>query len=246
VTRLACVVLDARDHRALARWWSRALGWRYRDDDEDAVYAVAAPPDGGQPIEIVVQLTGEQQRGRDRVHLDLRSQSHQDRDDLAAGLEEIGAARLDLGQGDVQWVVLADPEGHPFCVLDPRAEYADGGQIAAVVVQADDPPALERFWSRAIRPQPASGPRLEFVRSPGPKAGKNQVHLDVRPDPGEDRDAEVERLLALGARRADVGQRDDEKRWVVLADPEGNEFCVLDPAAPDADVAGTGSTVQSG
>lgn len=63
---------------------------------------------------------------------------------------------------------------------------------------------------------------LLFVAVPGAKSAKNRLHLDFRPG---DRDAEVERLLALGATRADVGQ--GEPSWVVLADPEGNEFCVL-------------------
>jgi hypothetical protein len=62
---------------------------------------------------------------------------------------------------------------------------------------------------------------------PEQKTIKNRLHLDFRPD---DRDAEVDRLLALGATRADVGPGDDA--WVVLADPEGNEFCVLGSRAP--------------
>ena len=67
------------------------------------------------------------------------------------------------------------------------------------------------------------GPRLFFQRVPEGKVVKNRLHLDLRPD---DQDAEVERLLDRGARRVDVGQS-AEVPWVVLADPEGNEFCVL-------------------
>jgi hypothetical protein len=63
---------------------------------------------------------------------------------------------------------------------------------------------------------------LLFVPVEEPKTVKNRLHLDFRPD---DQQAEVERLLGLGATRADVGQ--GEQSWVVLADPEGNEFCVL-------------------
>jgi Glyoxalase-like domain len=105
-----------------------------------------------------------------------------------------------------------------------------------VVIDSADPRALGRWWAAAlgwvvvgeyddeleIRPAPDQLPGLLFGVVPESKAGKNRLHLDFRPD---DRDAEVERLLALGARHADVGQRD--VRWVVLADPEGNEFCVL-------------------
>ncbi len=106
-----------------------------------------------------------------------------------------------------------------------------------VAVDAADPKALGHWWAEAlgwvvvgeydddeleIRPAPDRLPGLLFVSVPEPKAGKNRLHLDFRPT---DQDAEVERLLALGARRADVGQQD--VTWVVLADPEGNEFCVL-------------------
>ncbi|MFF0200480.1 VOC family protein [Streptomyces sp. NPDC005017] len=105
-----------------------------------------------------------------------------------------------------------------------------------VVVDAADPVALGRWWTAAlgwvvlndsareyeIRPAPDRVPGLIFVPVPEAKAGKNRLHLDLRPD---DQAAEVARLLALGARRADVGQ--GEQPWVVLADPEGNEFCVL-------------------
>ena len=73
-----------------------------------------------------------------------------------------------------------------------------------------------------IRPSPDRLPGLLFVAVKEPKTTKNRLHLDFRP---EDRGAEVERLLTLGATRADVGQ--GEKSWAVLADPEGNEFCVL-------------------
>jgi hypothetical protein len=105
-----------------------------------------------------------------------------------------------------------------------------------VIVDARDPAALGRWWQEAlgwvvvnddpeeyeIRPAPDRLPGLLFVRVPEAKTVKNRLHPDFRPD---DRDAEVERLLSLGATRADIGQGDQS--WVVLADPEGNEFCVL-------------------
>jgi hypothetical protein len=65
---------------------------------------------------------------------------------------------------------------------------------------------------------------LVFAAVPEPKTVKNRVHIDVNPS-GCDQAEEVERVLALGARRVDVGQ--GEQTWVVLADPEGNEFCIL-------------------
>ena len=104
------------------------------------------------------------------------------------------------------------------------------------VIDAANPADLGRWWADAlgwvvlsdaadeyeIRPARDRLPGLIFVPVAEPKTGKNRLHLDFRPD---DRDAEVERLMALGARRADVGQ--GERSWVVLSDPEGNEFCVL-------------------
>ncbi|MET8904454.1 MULTISPECIES: VOC family protein [unclassified Streptomyces] len=112
-----------------------------------------------------------------------------------------------------------------------------------VVVDAADPGALGRWWARAlgwvvvddspdeyeIRPEPDRLPGLLFGRVPEGKAGKNRLHLDFRP---VDQAAEVARLLELGARHADVGQG-EEVPWVVLADPEGNEFCVLGPRGPN-------------
>jgi hypothetical protein len=109
-----------------------------------------------------------------------------------------------------------------------------------VVVDAIDPVALGRWWATAlewvvvnddpgefeIRPTPDRVPGLLFVRVPEPKTLKNRLHLDFRPD---DRDDAVARLLDLGATRADVGQ--GEQSWIVLSDPEGNEFCVLRSAA---------------
>ena len=75
-------------------------------------------------------------------------------------------------------------------------------------------------------------PDLLFIKVSDPKAVKNRLHLDLRP---KDQAAEVARLEALGARRADVGQGDVS--WVVLNDPDGNEFCVLKPLAPEGESA---------
>lgn len=87
------------------------------------------------------------------------------------------------------------------------------------MVVNDDPDEFE------IRPAPDQFPGLLFVAVPEPKTVKNRLHLDFRP---ADRDRDVQRLLDLGASRADVGQ--GEQSWVVLADPEGNEFCILSSA----------------
>jgi hypothetical protein len=105
-----------------------------------------------------------------------------------------------------------------------------------VIVHSVDPATLGQWWADAlgwvvvhssadefeIRPEADRTPGLDFVRLDEAKTAKSRLHLDLRPD---DQDAEVARLVALGARRVDIGQGDQP--WVVLADPEGNEFCVL-------------------
>ena len=68
-----------------------------------------------------------------------------------------------------------------------------------------------------------------FISVPEGKTVKNRLHLDVSPPPDGDQEAEVRRLEALGARRVSVGQDPGAVSWVVMADPEGNEFCVLTP-----------------
>lgn len=107
-----------------------------------------------------------------------------------------------------------------------------------VVVDAADPQALGTWWAPAldwavvnddpeefeIRPTPETLPGLLFGPAVDARTVKNRLHLDFRP---ADQQAEVDRLLALGATRVDIGQ--GEVPWVVLADPEGNEFCVLGP-----------------
>jgi catechol 2,3-dioxygenase-like lactoylglutathione lyase family enzyme len=112
-------------------------------------------------------------------------------------------------------------------------------RIDSVAVDCRDSAALADFWGEVLgwrvtfeqpgwvelRPDGGVSPGLDFLGVPEPKSGKNRLHLDLRPD---DQAAEVARVEALGARRVDVGQGDDVT-WVVLADPEGNEFCILAP-----------------
>lgn len=114
--------------------------------------------------------------------------------------------------------------------------------VRHISFDAHDPYALARFWSQltgyAITDEDAPGddevliesgrpgvPDLLFLRVPDTKTVKNRVHLDIQP-PGGTRDEEVKRLLGLGARTVDDRRTDDGMGWVVMADPEGNEFCV--------------------
>ena len=126
-------------------------------------------------------------------------------------------------------------------------------RFTELVIDCHQPHELAAFWCAVLdyeiidaeddvveiagwRPTPeairarVTAPTLTFVRVPESKTVKNRLHIDVSPI-DRAQDAEVERLLALGARHVDIGQ--GEQRWVVLADPEGNEFCVLRSLQPD-------------
>jgi len=238
-TRLVNLVVDAADPAASAHWWAEALGWEVTFQTRHEV--AVEPPAGSPGLPLVFVPVPDHKSVPNRVHLDLASPSAQAQATLVDRLLGLGATPADVGQGQVPWVVLADPEGNELCVLEPRDQYRGTGPLAAVVMGAADPPALARFWAEAaawpvtvaderfvaLRDPSGTGPFLELIRSPASKVVKNRLHLDLAPYPGEDPAAEVARLLALGATRADVGQ--GEVTWTVLADPEGNELCVLSP-----------------
>lgn len=96
--------------------------------------------------------------------------------------------------------------------------------LTGIVFEAQDVAALETFWQEATRGE-TDGLKLEFVQAEAPKTAKNRLHLDLAGGP--DWPSEVRRLEALGAHKTDIGQGDVP--WDVLADPEGNEFCLLRP-----------------
>ncbi|MBV9100590.1 MAG: VOC family protein [Candidatus Dormibacteraeota bacterium] len=115
------------------------------------------------------------------------------------------------------------------CVLREIVfDCADAKRVAAFWSQVLDWPLKEDddglCWLSSTGEPTAPAPLLVFIPVPEPKTVKNRVHIDVNPS-GADQDEELERLLALGARRVDIGQGDVP--WVVLADAEGNEFCLL-------------------
>ncbi|MEV6561589.1 VOC family protein [Nocardia sp. NPDC051756] len=109
------------------------------------------------------------------------------------------------------------------------------------MVDCADPRAMARFWGSAtdwtvhevdddhatLRSSKGVGPYLEFLRTPDLRSVRTRVHLDLLPYAGDDAAVEVARLKTLGAEETDIGQGDVP--WTVLADPEGNEFCVLAP-----------------
>jgi len=117
--RFQALCVDTHDPAAIATFWEAALGWRRTHDGSDEV--VLEPPSGspedGVAPDLLFLKVPESKTVKNRLHIDLRP------DDQAAEvarLEGLGAHRIDVGQGDVSWVVLADPDGNEFCVLRPR------------------------------------------------------------------------------------------------------------------------------
>ncbi|MEW2117797.1 VOC family protein [Streptomyces sp. NPDC005474] len=240
--RPVLVNMKAVDDSAIGRFWAEALGWTVAGQEPGATAAKPADFDWLDPVGVcvdVIAVPEPKTATKNRVHLDLATTSTAHQRELVARLKALGATPTDVGQGDVPWTVLADPEGNEFCVLEPRDVYRDTGPIAAVVVDCADPRAMARFWDGAVdwallevaddhavlRDARGAGPYLEFLRNPDVKTVPDRVHLDLVPDPGDDKVAEVARLRALGATDLDVGQGDVP--WTCLSDPEGHEFCVL-------------------
>jgi Glyoxalase-like domain len=239
-TRLITLCFDANEPLRLARFWAAALSWDIDDESDEEISLV---PTDGTRFRLVFLPVPEPKSEKNRIHLDLVSESREHQAEMVDRLTSLGAQRIDVGQGsDADHVVLGDPEGNELCVVLRGEFLATTGLIGAIVFEPADHPVVGRFWSEAtgwpivydrdgdiaIRDPSGRGPFITF----GPpveatKSAKNRLHLDIAPPADGDQDAEVERLIGLGARRIDIGQGDVP--WVVMADPQGNEFCVLTP-----------------
>ena len=235
---LVALTFDALDPERLARFWSGYLGWEVVGDDRGG-FALEPDDDTGFRLRFVVNA--EPKAGPNTIHVDLTSDSLPDQQDKVRRALDLGARHIDVGQRPEEGhVVLADPEGDELCVIEPdNAFLADCGAIGAL--SCDGSQAVGYFWSRALGwplvwdqdeetaiRSPHGGPKVTWGGPPLiPKAGKERLHLDIAPPADGDQAAEVDRLIGLGATRVDIGQ--GEVDWVVLADPDGHEFCVLTP-----------------
>jgi len=202
---------------------------------------IALPPSGDPGFRLEFYPTEAQKSGPNQIHLDLTSTSPEDQQQRAALALELGGRHVDVGQRPEEGhLVLADPEGNEFCIIPPGNGFlADTDLIGAV--NCDGTQAVGYFWSAALGwplvwdqdeetaiQSPQGGSKIAWGGPPvNPKTGKNRLHLDIAPPLDGDQQAEVERLVSLGASRIDIGQ--GEVSWVVMADPDGNEFCVLTP-----------------
>jgi hypothetical protein len=221
---LVALTFDASDPERLAGFWAGVLG-----------------PDEPAGFELRFQPSAQPKWGPNQMHFDLTSTSLEDQRATVERALDLGGQHIDVGQRpDEGHVVLADPEGNEFCVIPPGNNFlADTGVVGAL--SSDGTQEVGYFWSAALDwplvwdqdeetaiQSPRGGTKISWGGPPvEPKLGKNRLHLDLAPPVGGDQDAEVRRLLDLGAHRVDIGQGDVD--WVVLADPDGNELCVLPP-----------------
>lgn len=239
--------IDAHDPRRLGRFWEVLLGAETLSDDDAAVpdpdlYETRLSVQGGAVLDLCFSRVPEPRTSHPRLHLDLSGGAHQA--EVVERALALGASPLDIGQLDVPWVVLADPEGNPFCVMEARPEYALSGPIAALPLDSADPVRDAALWSAlsgwvavetgmpaALRHPSGRGPLLELCTEPAPKgSGKNRLHLDIRLEPDDDEDAAVARVEEAGGRELNPDWGD--LPWRVMADPSGNEFCLLPARHP--------------
>ncbi len=248
VMYLENVVFDALAPRQLGRFWEAALGCEPLTDEPEG-YETRLTVEGGPVLDLCFQQVPgpliDPRVEPARLHLDLSSgvssglSSGTEQSEIVDRLVGLGASALDLGQGEVPWVVLADPEGNPFCVLEDRPAQAGTGPLACLPVHSADPDRDAEFWSwltgwtdaagsapRSLRHPSGRGPFLEMVPEVAPKGtAKNRIHLDVRLETGDDAEQVWAAITERGGTALDPPW--GELPWRVFADPSGNEFCVL-------------------
>lgn len=106
----------------MAEFWAAVLGWVVTNEDPDGSVSIKSTADASWGIDFLVVPDGPK-RAKNRIHLDV-SPTDRDQDDELQRLLDLGARRVDIGQGDVDWHVLADPEGNEFCLLRGRVPEA--------------------------------------------------------------------------------------------------------------------------
>ncbi|MFD3721794.1 VOC family protein [Streptomyces sp. NPDC058674] len=237
-SQLFAICIDATRPSHLARFWSEVLGWEPADGPDDDI-AILPPDATGFRLRF---LPGrEPKAGRNRAHFDLTSTSPQDQRKTVARALEAGGKHIDVGQlPEEGHVVLADPDGNEFCVIEAgNAFLADTGRIGALA--CDGTQEVGYFWSRALRwplvwdqdqetaiQSPHGGTKITWGGPPvAPKTGRNRLYFELALPADADREAELDRLISLGAARADSGGGDGDR--VLMLDPDGNEFSVRSP-----------------
>ncbi|MEU3186019.1 VOC family protein [Streptomyces sp. NPDC006923] len=237
-SHLHALCFDANDPIRLARFWAGLLGREAADDSHDGITLLPSDDTG---FRIRFPPTRERKSGQNQMHFDLTSTSLDDQQQTVARALGLGARHIDVGQRPEEGhVVLADPEGNEFCVIEPGNNFlADCGFIGALA--CDGSQDVGYFWSRALGwplvwdqdqetaiRSPRGGPKITWGGPPlMPKTGRDRLRFDLAPPGGADQQAEVDRLVSLGATRLGTGR--GEAGRVVMADPDGHEFGVLAP-----------------
>ncbi|MBF9131963.1 VOC family protein [Plantactinospora sp. S1510] len=223
------VTFDAHDATRLAQFWAGMLA---REVVEDAGGALLP----GEETQVSLRFVPSRAEkvGLNRIHLHLTSASDADQQQTVATALKLGASHLDVGQRpEEEHIVLADPEGNEFCVIEPGNSFLAGcgllGELAC-----DGTRDVGLFWSEALGwplvwdqdqetaiQLPHGGTKVAWGGPPvAPKEARNRQRFDLAA--GGDQQAEVDRLISLGATRLEDGA----DGAVMLADPDGNEFCV--------------------
>jgi hypothetical protein len=237
-SRLVVLCFEAMDPVGLARFWAGVLR---RDVVGDLWDGAALLPGDDTELGIRFLPTPEAKVGRNRMHFDMTSASLEDQQDIVARALELGGQHIDVGQlPEEEHVVLADPEGNEFCVIEPGNNFLAGcGSIGAL--SCDGSQEVGYFWNAALGwplvwdqdqetaiQTPRGGTKIAWGGPPvAPQTGRNRLRFDLAAPGDADPSAEVERLTSLGGTRIDVAR--DEVGQVALADPDGNEFWVLPP-----------------
>jgi predicted enzyme related to lactoylglutathione lyase len=234
--QLLGVCFEANDSRHLARFWGGVLGWEIADDRDDCI-ALLPGDDTAFPIRFLP--TQEPKSSPYERHFHLTSTSLADQQQTVAQSLELGARHIDVGQRPEEGhVVLADPEGNEFCIIEPGNNWLAGCGFLGELTCAGSP-EVGYFWSEALGwplvldqglqtaiRSPRGGPKISWDGAWSmPPTGNTRLHLDLALPVNGDQQAEVDRLVSLGATRMDIGQ--GEVRCVVMADPDGREFRVL-------------------
>jgi hypothetical protein len=235
-SHLHALGFDAIDAPGLARFWAGVLGREITHEPEDLIVLT---PNDDTGLRIEFSATQVPKTAQNQMHFDLTSATPEQQQQTVAKALDLGARHIDIGQRPEEThVVLADPEGNEFCVIAAGNSFLAGcGFLGAVA--CDGSQEVGYFWSQALGwplvwdqdqetaiRSPDGGPKITWGGPPlKPKTEKRRLHFDLSPAADSDQHSEVERLISLGATRTNIGQ--GKVSWVVMADPDGNEFCVL-------------------
>jgi hypothetical protein len=213
--------MDAVDVETQSQFWSSVSGLEFADIESPARLHGPTPRHT-----LWVNPVDRPHRVKNRVHLDVYCASVEE---LVALGATVLAPSSETGLG---WTVMADPEGNEFCAFVRRPDELPDYRLHGIGIDCRDAAALARWWGEAFGAVPARDPTddswtlsgvavdarmtLDFDSVPEPRTEPNRLHWDVVGRVGD--------LLARGATHLW-----DQPRWTVLADPEGNEFCLFAP-----------------